>query len=67
MAKKSEDFHLEWCLSKLSQINPENRMVVIWQWIKQDHIDFKQFKVLVGYTNDPQPSKLPPWCNGQHD
>ena len=67
MAKKIEDFRLQWCLMKLHEKNSDERLVIVWQWIKQNHIDFKQFKVLLDYINDPDPSKLPPWCNGQHD
>lgn len=43
------DFKLKDCISKIENLNNEERIKIIWGWIKQGHINLSQFKILVNF------------------
>ena len=49
----NSDLKLRECIVKLEAApSSDVRAKMIWGWIKQDHINLRQFKVLVGYCSD---------------
>jgi len=45
--KNEKDFFLHELIHKLENTEKDRRAVMVWQWVKQNHINLKQFKVLI--------------------
>lgn len=45
-----KDYKLDDCINKLKTIEcVDDRLQIIWNWMKQDHINLQQFKLLIKY------------------
>ena len=42
-------FKLEDCKTKLQPLDEDDKLKMIYQWVKQEHITLSQFKMLVSY------------------
>lgn len=47
-----KDFILEDCRTKLQALPHEAQVKMIWMWIKQDHINIKQFEELLYFFKE---------------
>ena len=44
-----KDFKLEDCKTKLQPLDEDDKLKMIYQWVKQEYITLAQFKMLVSY------------------
>lgn len=44
-----KDFKLEDCKIKLQPLDEDDKLKMIYQWVKQEYITLAQFKMLVSY------------------
>lgn len=44
-----KDFKLEDCIKKLERLEKSDRIGILYQWTKQEHINLGEFKELLTY------------------
>lgn len=42
-----KDFKLEDCIDKLQLLDEDDKLKMIYQWVKQEHISLAQFRKLI--------------------